>query len=164
MRLFEILNESTVEIDHERYEETEELISRVQSLNWKSLLKNSFIEHFNKLYPGVVPKITSTDDLRISTGAGDYYNNPNDEFIATILYPDAHISVDGKIYVGIVFDNIQSGKYKGIVSRVLNDVVPVIAKKVQGNPAIVIGVEDQSAGAWEQMARKLGWPYINETD
>lgn len=166
MRLHEILNESksTIEIDHDRYDETEELNNKLYRSNWKKLVVSSFNGVFSQLYPGTEINVEDTRGLlRISTGEGDYLDS-NDEFIAEILQPGAYIGKDGKIYVGLEIDNVTAGNYKGVISQVLLKVNPELASLVGGSPAFIAPTTDESGGAWERMCRKFGWPYINEVD
>jgi hypothetical protein len=43
----------------------------------------------------------------------------------------------------------------------LQTLVPPLAKKLNAQPAVMIAVEDQSAGVWPKIAQKLGWKYFN---
>jgi hypothetical protein len=164
MRICELF-ESSIEIDGDN-EETEDLIELLQRSRWKILVKNSIIKIFGQMYPEVKVSVKNTQDgwLEVSTGSGYYQNNPDNEFVATIFGPDAHIGIDGKRYAGLGFESVEAGKYKGVVSKLLAEIVPIIAKKINASPAIVIVMNDESGGAWQNMASKLGWPYIDETN
>jgi hypothetical protein len=168
MRLIEFttqLRESTVEINHDLYDETERLNNRLMRSTWKKVVANAITEIFNSAYPDVKLRIkNSSDGISISTGTGEYQNNPNNEFIANIFGPGAWIGNNDIIYVGLNFYDIDSGKYKGVVLKFLSVVVPKLAAIVNGYPSIMIFEADESGEAWGQIANKLGWPYIDETD
>ena len=168
----EKMKESRVEINQDAPDNLYDIQEKLAMSRWKSSVKNVITSLFAKQYPGVQLffKNTQEGNLFITTDktalASEYIDlyGDNNEFGASIIGPTAEYGVDNILYVGIGFDSIKSGKYKGIVGEMLKTIVPPMAAKFKAKPAIVIVVEDQSAGAWEAMANKLGWAFISGED
>lgn len=164
--------EARVEINQDAPDNLYDIQDKLAMSRWKSSVKNVITSLFAKQYPGVQLFFKNTQDGNLfvttdktalaSEDVGLY--SDTDEFGASIIGPTAEYGVDDILYVGIGFDSIKSGKYKGIVGEMLNTIVPPLAAKFKAKPAIVIVVEDQSGGAWEAMANKLGWAFISGED
>jgi hypothetical protein len=168
----EDVTEARVEINQDAPDNLYDIQDKLAVSRWKSSIKNVITSLFAKRYPGVQLFFKNTQDGNLfvttdktalaSEDVGLY--SDTDEFGASIIGPTAEYGVDDILYVGIGFDSIKSGKYKGIVGEMLNTIVPPLAAKFKAKPAIVIVVEDQSGGAWEAMANKLGWAFISGED
>ena len=168
----EKMKESRVEINQDAPDDLYDIQDKLAMSRWKSSVKNVITSLFAKRYPGVQLFFKNTQDGNLfvttdktalaSEDTGLY--SDTDEFSASIIGPTAEYGVDDILYVGIGFDSIKSGKYKGIVGEMLKTIVPPLAAKFKAKPAIVIVVEDQSDGAWEAMANKLGWAFISGED
>ena len=166
------VTEARVEINQDAPDNLYDIQDKLAMSRWKSSVKNVITSLFAKQYPGVQLFFKNTQDGNLfvttdktalaSEDVGLY--SDTDEFGASIIGPTAEYGVDDILYVGIGFDSIKSGKYKGIVGEMLNTIVPPMAAKLKAKPAIVIVVEDQSGGAWEAMANKLGWAFISGED
>lgn len=166
------VKESRVEINRDAPDNLYDIQDKLAMSRWKSSVKNVITSLFAKRYPGVQlffkntqwgNLFVTTDKTALASEDVGLYSDTN-EFGASIIGPTAEYGVDDILYVGIGFDSIKSGKYKGIVGEMLNTIVPPLAAKFKAKPAIVIVVEDQSGGAWEAMANKLGWAFISGED
>lgn len=144
----------------------------IEAIRWRPQCKQVLTSLFAQKYPGTELYFANNSNmgtLFVTTDKNNirkkdvmsYYSEPTEHFNASIYGPQLEEDDDGTRYVGYGFDAIDSGRFKGIVMPFLQTVVPPLATRFNAEPAIMIMVEDQSAGAWQGIANKLGWHYFN---
>ena len=148
-----------------------DLQDRLERSGWRKNVRNVLTDLFSQRYPQAKVYFANSNmgGLFVTTDKNNladqnvmqYYSDPTDHFNASIIGPMIEQDETEQRYVGYGFDSISSGKFKGIVVPMLQTLVPPLAKKLNAQPAVMIAVEDQSAGVWSKIAQKLGWKYFN---
>lgn len=167
-----LMREARMAINQDAPDNLYDIQERLLGSRWKSLVQKVLTSLFQQKYPGIPlffkktedgNLFATTDKAALADEDVGLYSNTN-EFGALIMGPTAEYGVDNNLYVGMGFDSVKSGKYKGIIGDMLKTIVTPLAAKLKAKPAIIIVVEDQSAGAWEAIANKLGWTFISGED